>query len=53
MKVFGTHTFYEGGGGGGLSQPPMISKTVDSTNCNFPRLVGLSMGGKTLVDLMI
>ena len=41
-----------GGGGGGLSQPPMISKTVDSTNFSFSRLLGLSVSVKKLVELM-
>ena len=51
-KVFGTHTFYEGGGGG-LSRPPMISKTADSTNFNFGRPLELYMRGRKLVKLMI
>ena len=53
-KVFGTHTFY-GRGGGGVEPnlPPMISKTVDSTNFNFGRALGLSMRGKKPVELMI
>ena len=38
-KVFGTHTFYE-------PTPPMIPKTTDSTNFNFDRPLGLSVGGK-------
>ena len=55
MKVFGTHTFYEGAG---LSRPPppplpMISQTIDSTTFNFGRSLGLSMRGKKLVELMI
>ena len=44
-KVFGTHSFHEGGG--------LISKTVDPTNFNFGRPLGLSMRGKKLVELMI
>ena len=36
-----------GGGEGGFeSTPPMISKTVDSTNFNFGRPLGLSMKGR-------
>ena len=42
------------GGGGWLSRPsPMIPKTVDSTNFNFGRPLGLSMRGKKPVELMI
>ena len=52
-KLFGTHTFYEGKGGGGLSQPPMISKTVDSTNFNSGRPLELSMRGRKPIELMI
>ena len=53
-KVFGTHTFYEGGGGGGgLSGPLMISETVDPTNFNFARPLGLSKRSRKLVELMI
>ena len=54
-KVFGSHTSTKGGGGGGgLSRPPpMISETVDSTTLNFGRLLGLSMRGKKLVELLI
>ena len=49
MKVFGTK-----GEGGWLSRPsPMILKTVDSTNFNFGKPLGLSMRGKKLVELMI
>ena len=34
-KVYGTHTFYEGGGGEGVEPTlPMISKTVDSTTAD-------------------
>ena len=33
--------------------PSMISKKVDLTNFNFGRPLGLSMRGKTLVELMI
>ena len=51
-KVFGIHTFYEGGGGIETS-PPMISKTADSTKFNFGRPLGLSMRGKRPVELMI
>ena len=36
-----------------LLRPCMISKMVDSTNFNFGRLLGLSMTGKNLVELMI
>ena len=43
-KVFGTHTFYEGVEP--TPPPPMISKTVDPTNFNFGRPLGLSMRGK-------
>ena len=51
-KVFDTHHFYEGGEG--FSRPlPMISQTVDSTNFNNGRPLGLSMRGKKLVELMI
>ena len=32
--------------GGGLSRPPMISKTVDSTTFNIGRPLGLSMRGR-------
>ena len=42
-----------GGGGGGWSRPPMISKTVDSTNFNFGRPLGLSMRSKQLVESII
>ena len=54
-KVFGTHTFYEGGGGGVLEPTlrPMISKTVDSTNFKFGRPLGLSMRGRKPVELII
>ena len=55
-KVFGIHTFYEGGGGGielTSPPPPMISETVDSTTFNFGRPLGLSMRCKKLVELMI
>ena len=48
--------FYEGGGGGGGGvEPtlPMIPKTVDSTNFNFGRPLGLSMRGKKTVELMM
>ena len=44
MKVFGTPTFYEWGGGGG-GRTPMILKTVDFTNFNFGRPLELSMRG--------
>ena len=41
-------------GRGWLSRPsPMIPKTVDSTNVNFGRSLGLSMRGKKPVELMI
>ena len=30
----------------GVSRPPMISKTVDSTNLNFGRPLALSMRGR-------
>ena len=50
-KVFGTHTFYEGGGV--EPTPPMISKTADSTNFNFGRPLELYMRGRKLVKLMI
>ena len=49
VEVFGTHTFYEGVGGGGggvLSRPPMISEMVDSPTFNFGRPLGLCMRGK-------
>ena len=52
-KVFGTHTFHEGGGGRVGGPSPMISKTVGSTNFNFGRPLGLSMRGKKPVELMI
>ena len=52
-KVFGTYTFDLQKGGWGVSRPPMISKTVDSTNFNFGRQLGLSMRGKKPVELMI
>ena len=38
---------------GGEPTPPMISKTVDPTNFNFGRTLGLSMRGKKRVELMI
>ena len=53
-KVFGTHTFYQGRVESTPPPPPqMISKTVDSTNFNFGRPLGLSMRGKKPVELMI
>ena len=53
-KVFGTHTFYQGGGEGCWADPsPMVSKMVSSTNFNFGRPLGLSIRGKKLVELMI
>ena len=50
-KLFGTHIFYEGGGGGGRVEqtPPMISKTVDSANFNSGRPLELSMRDRKLV----
>ena len=36
----------KGGGGRGLSRPPMILKMVDSTTFTFGRPLGLSMRGK-------
>ena len=36
-----------------LSRPRKISKTVDSTNFNFGRPLGLSIRGKKPVELMI
>ena len=36
-----------------LSRPLTISETVDSTIFNFGSLLGLSMRGKKLVELMI
>ena len=50
-KVFGTTPYTKGGGG--LVDPPVISKTVNSTNFNFGRPLGLSMRGKKPVELMI
>ena len=35
-----------GGGGGGQADVPMISKTVDFTNFNFGRHLGISMRDK-------
>ena len=53
-KVFGTHTFYQGRGEGVEPPPPhMISKTVDSTNFDFGRPLGLSMRGEKPIELMI
>ena len=54
-KVFRTHTFYEGGGGGGERAEPTTHdfKTVDSTVFNFGRPLILSMRGKKLVELMV
>ena len=56
-KVFGTHTIYEGGWGGGWEEgeptPPVISKTLDSTSFNFGRSVGLSMRGKNKMVQLI
>ena len=43
----------EGEGGEGVEPISMISETVDSTTFNFVRPLGLSMRGKTLVQLMI
>ena len=50
-KLFGTKP--RKGGGGGLSQPPMISKTVDSTNFNSGRPLEVSMRGRKLVELIV
>ena len=47
---------YEGGGGGVWADPPpppMISETVDSTTLSFGRVLGLSLRGKKLVELLI
>ena len=52
MKVFRTHTFYEGEEGD-LSRPPTISETVDSTAFNFDRPLGLAVRRKRLAELMI
>ena len=47
-KVFATHTYYQGGGGGeGLRRSPMISKTVDSTSFNFGKPLRLSRRGES------
>ena len=37
-KPFGTHTFYQGGGGGS-SRPPAISKTVAPMKLKFCRVL--------------
>ena len=52
-KLFGTHTFYKGMGGGGGANPSMISKAINSTTLKFVRPLGLFMGGKKLVEFNI
>ena len=52
-KVFGSHTLYEGEIDPPPPPPPMISKTVDPTEFNFGRPLGISMGVKNMVELMI
>ena len=50
-KPFGTHTLYQGEGGGGSAGPPVISKTVALMNVNFCKVLETALNVLEMLKL--